>query len=351
LLIAGLKKRNKKEKKGWSRVMKLRIITREEVAQAVNMAQAIDTVKKAFIQLSSGKAEVPLRTQVPVEKRQGVTLFMPAYLAASDALGAKIVSVFPGNQKKKLPTVHAAVIVVDAETGRPTAVMDGTYLTALRTGAASGVATDLLSRKDARVVAIFGAGTQSRTQLEAVCTVRSIAKVWVYDVVPERAAVYVHEMSKRGRPIPPEDISVAESPQQAVSGADIICTATTSFRPVFNDSDLKPGVHINGIGSYTPEMQEIPTPTVVRSRVIADSRQAVLAEAGDLIIPLDRGLISESHIHGEIGELAADRISGRESEEETTFFKSVGLAVQDVSVAALVLRRARKLGLGLDVDL
>jgi alanine dehydrogenase len=350
LLLAGLEKRNKKEKKEWCKVMKLKILTREEVAQAVNMAEAIETVKKAFIQLSSGKAELPFRTQVPVERRQGVTLFMPAYLADSNALGAKIVSVFPDNQKKKLPTIHAAVIVVDAETGRPTAVMDGTYLTALRTGAASGVATDLLSRKDARTVAIFGAGTQSRTQLEAVCTVRSIAKVLVYDVAPGAAASYVEEMKKRGQPVP-EDIFAAESPQQAVSGADIICTATTSLEPVFNDSDLKPGIHINGIGSYTPEMQEIPAPTVVRSRVIVDSRQAVLAEAGDLIIPIGQGLISEKHIHGEIGELAAGRISGRESEEETTFFKSVGLAVQDVSVAAVVLRRASKLGLGLDVDL
>lgn len=330
--------------------MKLKILTREEVAKAVNMAEAIETVKKAFLQLSSGKAEMPLRTQVPVEKRKGVTLFMPAYLADSDAMGAKIVSVFPNNQKRNLPTIHAVVIVVDAETGRPTAVMDGAYLTALRTGAASGVATDLLSRKDARVVAIFGAGTQSRTQLEAICTVRSIEKVWVYDVVPKAASAYVEEMKKQGNPIP-ADIFVAESPKQAVSEADIICAATTSSQPVFNDSDLKPGVHINGVGSYTPEMQEIPAPTVVKSKVIVDSRQAALAEAGDLIIPIDGGLISDKHIHGEIGELAASKISGRESEEETTFFKSVGLAVQDVSVAELVLSRANELGLGNDVDI
>ncbi len=330
--------------------MKLKILTQDEVAKAVNMAEAIETVKKAFIQLSSGKTEMPLRTQVQVEKRKGVTLFMPAYLADSGAMGAKIVSVFPNNQEKKLPTVHAVVIVVDAETGRPTAVMDGTYLTALRTGAASGVATDLLSRKDALVAAIFGAGTQSRTQLEAICTVRSIEKVWVYDVVPRAAVAYVEEMKKHGNPIP-ADIFVAESPEQAVSEADVICAATTSFRPVFNDSDLKPGVHINGVGSYTPEMQEIPAPTVVRSKVIIDSRQAALAEAGDLIIPVEGGLISDKNIHGEIGELAAGEISGRESEEETTFFKSVGLAVQDVSVAELVLRRANEMGLGLDVDI
>jgi len=330
--------------------MKLKILTREEVAKAVKMAEAIETVKKAFIQLSSGKVEMPLRTQVPVEKQKGVTLFMPAYLADSDAMGAKIVSVFPNNQKRNLPTVHAVVIVVDAETGRPTAVMDGTYLTALRTGAASGVATDILSRKDARVAAIFGAGTQSRTQLEAICTVRSIKKVWVYDAVPRIASAYVEEMKKHGSPIP-QDIFVSESPKQAVSEADIICAATTSFQPVFNDSDLKPGVHINGVGSYTPEMQEIPAPTVVQSKVIVDSRQAALAEAGDLIIPIEGGLISDKHIHGEIGELAAGKISGRESEEETTFFKSVGLAVQDVSVAELVLRRTRELGLGNDVDI
>jgi ornithine cyclodeaminase len=348
--MTGLEKKNNREKKEWCDKMKLKILTRDDVAKAVNMAGAIESVKKAFIQLSSGKAEMPLRTQVPVEKRKGVTLFMPAYLAESDAMGAKIVSVFPDNKKRSIPTIHAVVISVDAETGRPTAVMDGTYLTALRTGAASGVATDLLCREDARVAAIFGAGTQSRTQLVAICTVRSIEKVWVYDIVPAVATAYVKEMKERGSPIP-ADISVAESPKKAVSEADVICAATTSFRPVFNDSDLKPGVHINGIGSYTPEMQEIPARTVIQSKVIVDSRQAALVEAGDLVIPINGGQISDRHIHGEIGELAAGKIPGRESEKETTFFKSVGLAVQDVSVAELVLRRASELGLGHDVDI
>jgi ornithine cyclodeaminase len=348
--MTALEKKNKREKKGWCDTMKLKILTRDEVAKAVNMAEAIETVKKAFIQLSTGKAEMPLRTQVPVERRRGVTLFMPAYLADSDAMGAKIVSVFPDNQKKKLPTIHAVVISVDAKTGRPTAVMDGTYLTALRTGAASGVATDILGREDARVAAIFGAGIQSRTQLEAICTVRSIEKVWVYDMVPAVATAYVKEMKERGSPVP-ADISVAKSPKQAVFEADVICTATTSFQPVFNDSDLKSGVHINGVGSYTPEMQEIPARTVIRSKVIVDSRQAALVEAGDLVIPIGDGQISDKHIHGEIGELVAGKIPGRESEEEMTFFKSVGLAVQDVSVAELVLRRASELGLGHDVEI
>jgi alanine dehydrogenase len=330
--------------------MKIKILSRSDVAQAVTMAEAIDAVKKAFIQLSSGNAEVPLRTQVPVKKRNATTLFMPAYLIKSDSLGAKIVSVFPNNRRRGLPTIHALVILVDAKTGQPLAAMDGTYLTALRTGAASGLATDLLARKDSRVAAIFGAGTQARTQLEAVCTVRDIEKAWVYDVRPRIARAYVKEMKARGSPIP-ADIRVAQTSKQALREADVVCTATTSFRPVFADGNLKLGVHINGVGSYTPEMQEIPARTVVRSKVVVDSREASLAEAGDLIISIDGGLISNKNIHGEIGEVASGKIPGRESMEETTFFKSVGLAVQDVAVAGFVLQRAGELGLGLDVEI
>jgi len=330
--------------------MKLCILSGADVRRAVTMAEAIQAVKGAYIQLSAGQAIVPLRTAVPVQKQEGVTLFMPAYLSASDALGAKIVSVFAGNLARGLPLIHAVVIVLDAETGRPVAIMDGTYLTALRTGAASGVATDLLARPDARVAAIFGAGAQARTQLEAVCTVRSIEKVWVYDAVTERAAAYAEEMKTRGRPIP-SAIAVASSPAQAVRDADVICTATTSTTPVFDDADLKPGVHVNGIGSYTPEMQEVPAETVARARVVVDSRSASLAEAGDLLIPLKKGLIRKADIHGEIGEVAAGQIPGRQSGDEVTFFKSVGVAVQDVAVAAWILRRAAELGLGIEVDL
>ena len=275
---------------------------------------------------------------------------MPAYLTKSETIGAKIVSVFPNNRRRGLPTIHALVIVVDGKTGQPLAAMDGTYLTALRTGAASGLATDLLARKDSRVVAIFGAGTQARTQLEAVCTVRDIEKAWVFDVRTRIARAFVREMKEKGSPIP-ADIRVAQTKKQALREADVVCTATTSFRPVFADSDLKLGVHINGVGSYTPEMQEVPARTVVRSKVVVDSREASLAEAGDLIISIDGGLISNKNIHGEIGDVAAGKVPGRESEEETTFFKSVGLAVQDVAVAERVLQRAEELGLGLDVEL
>ena len=325
---------------------KIRVLSGADVRHAVTMAEAIQAVREAYVQLSAGQAVVPLRTPVPVEEHKGVTLFMPAYLAESEALGAKVVSVFPDNVQRNLPTIHALVIVVDAQTGRPVALMDGTYLTALRTGAASGVATDLLARRDARVAAIFGAGAQARTQLEAMCAVRDIKKTWVFDAVPGAAAAYATEMRALGRPI-----LVAASAAQAVREADVICTATTSAVPVFDAADVRPGTHINGIGSYTPQMQEVPAATVAKAKVVVDSRSASLAEAGDLIIPLTEGLIGQDHVYAEIGEVAAGILPGRTSDDEITFFKSVGVAVQDVAVAALVLRRAAEMGVGVEVEL
>jgi len=330
--------------------MRLRVISAADVQRAVTMAEAIGAVRDVFVQLSAGRVVVPLRTSVPVDSRDGVMLLMPAYLPATDALGAKMLSVFPSNLACGLPTIHAVVVVVDAETGRPLALMDGAYLTALRTGAASGVATDLLARSDAHVAAIFGAGAQARTQLAAVCTVRRIERVWVFDPAPGAAAAYATEMRARGRPIP-QSVHVAESAAQAVCEADVICTATTSRTPVFDDAKVKPGVHINGIGSYTPEMQEVPAATVARAKMVVDSRSAGLAEAGDLLIPLNDGTISLGQIHGEIGEVASGRISGRESDDEITFFKTVGVAAQDIAIGHLVLRRAAELGLGVEVDL
>jgi ornithine cyclodeaminase len=330
--------------------MKLRVLSQNDVRQAVSMAQAIEIVKGAFAQLSAGQAVVPIRTQLEVARHEGITLFMPAYLQESDGLGVKIVSVFPRNLDMGLPTIHALVVVVDAETGCPAAVMDGTYLTALRTGAASGAATDLLARTDARRAAVFGAGAQGRTQLEAVCQVRDIEKVWVYDINREAAEQYAEEMRERGGRIP-DDIAVASSPTEAVREADVICTATTSTTPVFADADLKAGVHINAIGAFTPEMQEVPEDTIKRARLVVDSREACWAEAGDLIIPRHKGLISESDVYAELGEIAAGTKRGRESNKEITFFKSVGNAVQDVSVARKVLEEADRLGLGLEVEL
>ena len=329
--------------------MKLRVLSKQDVQQAVPMREAIEIVKGAFAQLSAGKAVVPLRTQLPVERHEGVTLFMPAYLSESDDLGVKIVSVFPRNLKMGLPTIFALVVVVEASTGRPVAAMDGTYLTALRTGAASGAATDLLARQDARVAAIFGAGAQGRTQLLAVCEVRDIERAWVSDVNPQAAERYAQEMAGKGRV--PADLRVASSPAEAAREADVLCTATTSKTPVFADEDLKPGVHVNAVGSFTPQMQEVPGETVRRARLVVGSREGCLSETGDLIIPIRKGLIAADDIYAELGEIAAGLKPGRDNAEEITLFKSVGNAVQDVSVARAVLTQAETLGLGIEVEL
>jgi alanine dehydrogenase len=325
----------------------MRILSREDVRRALPMRPAIEAMKRAFAQLSTGQANVPLRVPLQVPRHNGVTLFMPGYLGADDQMAIKIVSVFNDNPARGLPLIHALVVVVDATTGAPAAVMDGTYLTALRTGAASGAATDLLARRDAHTAAIFGAGAQARTQLEAVCAVRSIGEAWVYDVAPKQAATYADEMS-RSLSLP---VRVAGTPAEAVRQADVICTATTSAGPVFDDADVRPGTHINAVGAYTPQMQEVPVETVLRARVVIDQREASLAEAGDLLIPLQRGLMTQAHIYAELGEIAAGRKPGRATPEEITLFKSVGVAVQDVAAASAVLEAARRLNLGTEVAL
>jgi ornithine cyclodeaminase len=315
------------------------------------MSEMITATKDAFAALSSGKAEVPLRGHLTIPPNEGTTLFMPAYLQheTGEALAVKIVSIFPHNLDRNLPLIHAAVLVLEADTGRPLALLEGGALTAIRTGAVSGAATDFLARSDSQVVGIFGAGVQSRTQLEAVCNTRPIQKVFVYDPRKNLVADFIEEMAGQG-PIP-SDLRPAKDPQEASSQADIICCATTSTTPVFDDQFLKAGVHINGVGSFTPDMQEIPPETVQRSLLVVDSRQASLSEAGDIIKPIKEGRIKAEHIQAELGEIVLGEKSGREDENQITFFKSVGNAVQDAAAAQLALHNAQKMGLGQDIPL
>ena len=326
------------------------ILTANELRKALPMGEAIAAMKRAFVALSSGHADVPLRMRFPISRHDGVSLLMPAYVLEdpiNEALAIKAVSIFPGNIERGLPLIHATVLVFEADTGRLEALIEGSSLTAIRTGAASGAATDLLSRPESRVAAIFGAGVQGRTQLEAVCTARSIQTVWVYDDLPERARAFSAELAGR-EPIP-KDVLQAVTPQEAVRDADIICTATTSIEPVFDDIDVKPGVHINAVGAYTPEMQEIPPDTVTRALVVVDSRPACLAEAGDIVQPIRQGLMKPEDIHAELGEIIAGHKPGRSDEKQVTFFKSVGVAVQDAVAARLAMQNAYKLGLGKQV--
>jgi ornithine cyclodeaminase/alanine dehydrogenase-like protein (mu-crystallin family) len=309
----------------------LRYITTEETRRALTMPEAVRAVKEAFIQLSTGQAHAPARTSLEIPELRTTALVMPAYLPAAKRIGLKLISLCEDNPAKGLPLAQAVTILMDAETGTPLAVLDASYLTAVRTGAASGAATDALARKDARVAAVFGAGVQGRTQLEAVASVRPLEKALVFDVDARAADRFAEEM---GRALSLR-VEPAPSPQ-ALRQADIVCTATTSAVPVFADADLKPGAHINAVGSYKPHVRELPSETVARARVFVDHRASALEEAGDLIIPLRAGLIAETHILAEIGAVLAGLAPGRLSDDEITLFKSVGNAVQDLAVAGLV---------------
>ena len=328
------------------------ILTADEVRQALPMPETIQAMKRAYASLSDGMAAVPLRTRLSIPGQNAVSLFMPAYVeidGGENALAVKVVSLFPKNpeRQRRLELIQAAVLVLDAETGQTMALLEGSSLTAIRTGAGSGAAIDLLARPDSAVVAVFGAGAQGRTQLEAACSVRKIEKAWVFDPAIKRAEVFVAEMAGKGGI--PSDLRVANSASQALANADIICTATTASSPVFADADLKPGAHISAIGSYTPEMQEVPAETVARALVVVDSRDATLEETGDLLKPMRAGLFGADHIAAELGEIVLGRKPGRSSDEQITFFKSVGVAVQDAMAAQLALENARRDRLGANV--
>jgi ornithine cyclodeaminase/alanine dehydrogenase-like protein (mu-crystallin family) len=328
----------------------MRFLRRSDVQRAIAMNETIEVVMQAYIELSTGRAIVPLRAAVAQEEEDGVTLFMPGYLKDSNALAVKVVSVHNRNPQLGLPLINALVLLIDTATGLPLAVMEGGYLTALRTGAASGLATDLLARKDAESAAIIGAGAQARTQILAVAAVRPIKRCCVY--AGDRAKVLLLIAEMRHQLDPRIEWVACESPAQAVRDADVICAATNSERPVFNGTDLQNGAHINAIGSYKPEMQEVDTTTIRRaSKIVVDSREGVLAEAGDLLVAIKHGVIQESDIYAEIGEIAAGLKAGRENDEEITYFKSVGNAVQDAAVAQLIYRNAIKNNLGVEIDL
>lgn len=301
-------------------------------------------MKTAFAQLSTGKGQVPLRSRLDVPAYRGVSLFMPAYLRESHQVAVKVVSVFGENPKRGLPVIHGLVLLLEEETGRPLCLLEGGSLTAIRTGAGSGAATDLLARPDAKVVAIIGSGVQARTQLEAVCTVRSIEEVRVYSPTQAHAETFAQEMAGQG-PIPAY-IQVMTDADSAVLGADIVCTATPAPKPVFNGRSLAPGTHLNAVGSFTPAMIELDETTILRSLVVVDSRESVLEEAGELITLLQQGIITPDHIHAELGEIVAGLKPGRTSPDQITFFKSCGVAVQDAAAAHIAWQNALTHNLG-----
>ncbi len=309
------------------------------------MAEAIAAAKVAYASLAEGRATMPPRIAIPASAAEGCTLLMGADVAGS-GLGAKVVSVFPGNNEKGRPPVSALVVLLDPSTGEPRALLDGTALTAWRTGAASGAAADLLARPEARLAAVFGCGAQARTQVLALDAVRSFERIRVYARTVVDVERFVEEMGPQLR----ARLERAPDPESAVRDADVVCAATSSWSPVFQGSWIKSGAHVNGIGSFTPRMQELDEALVGRARVFVDSREAALAEAGDLLVASASGR-TRPEDWTPIGEVLVGRQPGRQSPEEITLFKSVGLAVQDVTAAVRAVEHAKRIGLGTQLEL
>ena len=323
------------------------ILSRHDVEVLLTMPAVIDAVAGGFRQLAAGAVTMPQRLATHIEPHNGLHLAMPAFVAgAPGALTIKIVTVYGDNPTRHHePTIQGVVLVHDPQTGRPLALMDAEHLTAMRTGAASGVATQHLARPDAATVTIFGAGAQAGPQLEAVCAVRPIHQAFVFS--RDNADTFAERMTARlGIPVIP-----LSDERAAVEAADIICTATNSAEPLFDGAWLRPGTHINAIGAYQRTMRELDTTTMLRSRVFVDGRQAALTEAGEIMIPFAEGLYSPDQVAGELGDVLLGRIAGRTAPEEITVFKTVGMAVQDAVTAPLVLRLAIERGLGTRVEM
>jgi len=323
------------------------LLCRKDVVQVLDMRDCMEVVEKAFAELANGTAVLPLRT--PIAPPDGLSLYMPAYLKELGALACKIVTVYKNNPKKyNMPVIVGKVLLQDPNTGDVVCIMDGGYLTAVRTGAASGVATKYLARKGAgQVAGIFGAGVQAKCQLWAVAEARELSKALVYDVSVEAAQSFTSEMSaKLGI-----RIVMAGSAEQILNEADIVCAATSSATPIFDGASVREGTHINGIGSHTPNARECDTAIIKRSTVVADSYEACLKEAGDIMIPISEGAIDKSHMKAELGEIVTGRKPGRTSDNEITLFKSNGLAIQDAATAKLVYDKAVAAGIGKYVDI
>lgn len=320
------------------------ILNRSEVASVLTMKDCMAVVEQAFRELSEGTAVLPLRTAIILPG--GLSLYMPAYLKQMGALACKVVTVYKDNPAKhNLPTTIGKVLLQDPETGNVICIMDGGYLTAVRTGAASGVATKYLARKqDGQVAGIFGAGVQARMQLWALAEARKLSKVLVFDLSEEAVTRFIAEMGPR---LNLEILPAASSVE--MMKADIIVTATSSANPVFDGNMVKEGAHINGIGSHTPNARELDTAIVKRSKFIGDSYEACFKEAGDIMIPVNAGEIPKEHFHAELGELITGKKPGRTNDREITLFKSNGLAIQDAATARLVYERALAAGIGLNV--
>lgn len=326
------------------------VLNRAEVESLLDLDALIDALAAAMVDLSTGRASVPQRIGAVVPERSGVLAAMPGYVPSAGVLMSKLVSVFPQNAGGPLPTHQAVIVAFDPDTGRPAALLDGTAITAVRTGAGSALSARLLAREDASVLAVLGTGVQARSHVRAMARVRTIRQVRVAGRNPEHVAALVDELAAAGD----AEVVAAASYPEALDGADIVCAASHAAEPVVRRAWLRPGTHVTSVG-FNADGCEVDAATVADAVVCVESRQAVLAPfpagSNDLLIPLRDGVIGEAHIHAELGELVAGTRPGRTDPAQITLYKSVGVAVQDAAAAGLVLAAARRHGVGREAEL
>ncbi|MCM3033396.1 ornithine cyclodeaminase family protein [Niallia sp. MER 6] len=326
------------------------ILSQKQIRTIYPMEDCLEDVRKAFLYDAQGETITPVRTAVEHEKAGGTSLIMPSYLKPLDYAAVKVITIFPNNEQGN-PALKSVILLTETQTGKQTALMDASFLTVLRTGAASGVATDHLARKNARSAAILGCGAQALGQVQAVMAVRNLEQLVLYNRTTEKAVEFAEVISS----LYPDwngEIKIAKTGNDAVKEADIIVCSTKSTEPLFDGSHIRPGTHINAIGAFKPQMREVDLVTLKRcSKIVVDTIEGARDEAGDLLIPEKAGQWSFDMLYGELGELVAGRKAGRTSEDEITLYKSVGVAYLDTAVAAAVFMKAVENGVGYEVAL
>jgi len=321
------------------------IVPHADVERLLPMPQCVDVMAEALLATTQGDALLPLRQVLRLHSGRDAFAVMPAVLGS--AIGAKVITVFPGNQSTPYESHIGVILYFDDTHGRLLAIIDASSVTAIRTAAVSGLATRLLANPDASRVAILGAGVQGMTHLDAMCAVRDVRRVSVWSRSEARRAEFV-EWARKARGI---EVAPCVTARDAVHDADVICTVTSSREPVLEGRWVKEGAHINAVGASIASARELDTAAVAQSLLFVDRRESAMNEAGDFLIPREEGAIDNDHIRGEIGELLAGRATGRTDASQRTLFKSLGLAVEDVASARFIYERALASGTGTWIEL
>jgi len=317
----------------------MQVLTRADIAPLIGHADVIPLMRRVFEEFAHGRVQLPDRIALQGPGTNDTILVMPAAVPEAGGVGTKVISIYPSNATRNLPTISSQIVLLDAETGRVRAILDGAYITELRTSAVSALATDILARSGASSLGVFGAGVQAKNHIQAILAVRHVAEVRIYS----RTAKLVSHLCGELRDLYPNvAFDPMESPNALAAAADIIVTATTSVDPVFSGSVLRPGTHIAAIGSFKPHVRELDDVTISRSSIFVDILEHAMKEAGDLISPIERGIIGPDRIKGDLGELVTGSCSGRTDDKEITLFKSVGAAMEDIIMAAAVCDRFEK---------